>query len=106
MALWSVVVALVGAPMLLTEWRKRRVSVLTRRIALTDALHGQLSPIAAPKVKKLPWGPWEIQIAAPLFAFTAVDGVFAVLNQVLSGVEDMGEGSYRVVLRVKPVPLR
>lgn len=106
MALWGVVVALVAAPMLFTEGRKRREAVLARRIALTDALDGQLGPIATPLVRKLPWGPWEIQIAAPLFGFGAVVRVFAIVNQVLSGVEGTRENSYRIVLRFTPVPGR
>ena len=53
-ALWAVVFALVGAPMLLNEWRKRRESVLACRIALTDALDGELGPFVTPLVKSCP----------------------------------------------------
>jgi hypothetical protein len=100
------VVALVAGPMLFTGWRKRRQSSLARQIALADALRGQMGPVVTPRMKRRLWGPWEIQIAGPLFASTAAGMVLAIVNQVRYGVEDMGEGSYRVVLCFKPIAQR
>lgn len=91
---------LVGGPMLLVDWsRKRRQAAIARQIALTDALDGQLGAIVSPVVTKPLSGPWEIQIAVPLSRLAAVGRILAIVNAVLSGVEGMRERSYRVVLR-------
>jgi len=91
---------LVGGPMLVVDWsRKRRETATERQIALTDALDGQLGAIVSPVVTKPLSGPWEIQIAVPLSRLAAVGRIVAIVNAVLLGVKGMHERSYRVVLR-------
>ena len=98
--------ALLGGPILLVDWsRKRREAAVERQIALTDSLDGQLGAIVSPVVTKPLFGPWEIQIGVPLSRVTAVGRILAIVNAVLSSVEGMDEKSYRVVLRV-PVDAR
>jgi hypothetical protein len=99
--------ALVGGPMIVTDWsRKRREQVTARQIALTEALDGRLGAIVAPVVKKPLWGPWEIQIAVPFLRSAAVARILTVVGEVFSDFEGNGSSSYRVVLSAKQDPLR
>jgi len=99
--------ALVGGPMLLVDWsRKRRQTAIERQIALTDALDGQLGPIVAPVVKKPLFGLWEIQIAVPVLWSAAVPRILSVVDNVFSGVEGTGSRSYRIFLNANQGPLR
>lgn len=99
--------ALVGGPMLLVDWfRKRRQEAIDRQIALTDAIDGRLGAIVSPVVRKPLWGPWEIQIAVPFIRSAAVGKVLSVVDEVFSSVEGMDSSSYRIVLRAKQVPIR
>ncbi len=101
------VFTLVGGPMLLMDWsRKRRQTAVARQIALTDALDGQLGAIVAPVVTKPLLGPWEIQIAVPFLRSTTVAGILSVVDDVFSDVAGVDSSFYRIVLSAKPGSLR
>jgi hypothetical protein len=93
--------ALVGGPMLLVDWcRRRRQTAIERQIALTDALDGQLGPIVAPVVKKPLFGPWEIQIAVPFLRAASVARILSVVDAVFARAEGSSPRSYRIFLNV------
>ncbi len=93
---------LVGGPMLLVDWsRKRRQRAIERQISLTDALDGQLGAIVAPVVKKPVFGTWEIQIAVPLHRSATVARILSVVDEVFPDVEGAGSPPYRIFLSSK-----
>jgi hypothetical protein len=99
--------ALVGGPMILVDWfRKRRQKAIERQIALTDAIDGRLGAIVSPVVKKPLWGPWQIQIAVPFSRPAAVGRILAVAHEVLSVADRMNPGRYEIVLTPKQDPAR
>ena len=61
-----VVLGFVGSAILPGWLRRRRSESARRQILLTDALDAELGPIVAPVVTRPFWGPWRIEIAAPL----------------------------------------
>ena len=95
--------ALIGGPMVLTDWvRKRREAVIARQIALTDALDKRFGTIVAPVVTRPLFSPWEIRITVPLHRFPILARMLAALDEVFSGLEGPNPGSYRILLRVTP----
>jgi hypothetical protein len=91
--------ALVGGPMLLVDWsRKRWQMAIERQIALTDALDGKLGAIVAPVVTRPFFGPWEIRIAVPLLRSAALARILSVVDSVFC---DRSGRSYRIVLSAK-----
>ncbi len=98
---------LVGGPMLLVDWsRKRRQQEIARQIALTDALDGQLGAIVSPVVRKPPFGLWEIQIAVPFHRSVTVARILSVVDEVFPDVEGAGSRPYRIFLSSMPDSLR
>ena len=96
------VFALIGCPMLLTDWlQNRRQAVIRRQIALTDAIDGRFGAVVAPVVKRPLWGPWQIQIAVPFTRPGAVGRILAVAHEVLSVADCMNPGRYEIVLTPK-----
>jgi len=98
-----VLFVLVGGPMLLVDWsRKRRQAAIGRQLALTDALDEQLGPIVSPVVKEPVFGPWEIRIAVPFHRSATVAGILSVVDEVFQDVEGAGGRPYRIFLSAKP----
>jgi hypothetical protein len=101
------VFALVGGPMLLVDWsRKRRQTAIDRQIALTDALDSQLGAIVAPVVTKPLFGPWEIHVAVPFQHSAVVARILSVVDDKFAGVAGLKPNSYRIFLRSRPGSLR
>ncbi len=99
--------AIVGGPVFLVDWsRKRRQAAIERQILLTDALDRRLGAIVAPVVKKPLLGPWEIRIAVPLLRSTTAASILSVVDDVFSDRTRLDSSAYRVVLRAKPGFLR
>ncbi len=91
-----------GAPILLVGWlRSRRRDAIQRQIALTDAIDARLGPIVSPVVTKPLWGPWRVRIAMPLNRPVPVGRILAITHGVLSGIDRMNPGHYRIVLTPK-----
>ncbi len=91
--------ALIGGPMLLADWsRKRRQTLIDRQIALTDALDRQLGPLVTPVVRKRLFGPWEIQLTVPLHRATTVARILVVLHEVFAEMAGGNGDAYRIVL--------
>jgi hypothetical protein len=96
---------LVGGPMLLVDWsRRRQQRAIELQIALTDALDQQFGAMVAPVVTNPLFGPWEIQIAVPLplLRSAGVARILPVVDDVFSEAAVMGSPSYRIVLSASP----
>jgi hypothetical protein len=88
--------AVVGGPMPLIDWRrKRRDEAVLRQILLTDALDAQLGPIVSPTVTKPLRGPWEVRMAVPVSQPAAVARALTIVGGVFAGQP------YRVVLQTE-----
>jgi hypothetical protein len=96
-----VVLGFVGSAVLPGWLRRRRGESARRQIVLTDALDAVLGPIVAPVVTRPFWGPWRIEIAAPLARAVTVGRVLAVTRRAL-GSDGMAPDAYRVVLCDRP----
>lgn len=95
--------ALIGGPMVMTDWvRKRREAVIARQIALTDALDGRFGAIVAPVVTRPPFGPWEVRIAVPLHRSAILPRMLAAVDDAFGGGEGPTPRTYRILLRVTP----
>ena len=95
--------ALIGGPMVLTDWvRKRRETVIARQIALTDALDGRFGAIVAPVVTRPLFSPWEVRIAVPVHRAAILARILTAVDDAFSGVEGPNPRSYRILLRVTP----
>ena len=96
-----VVLGFVGSAILPGWVRRRRGESARRQIVLTDALDATLGPIVAPVVTWPPWGPWRIEIAAPLARPITVGRILAVTRRALAS-DGMAPDAYRVVLCDRP----
>ena len=84
MFLTGALAAIVGL-LLLARWRERvRDEVISRQVAVTDAIHRELGPIVAPRVKQRLWGPWEIIVAVPFEHRDMIGTMFALAYRVPS----------------------
>jgi hypothetical protein len=94
--------AFLGLPVVWAAWRRnRQAAIISRQIALTDALDAAVGPVVSPVVEK-PWrGPWRIRIAVPLMSAESMGRIFATAQAVLSSAE-YGLAPYQLVL----TPLR
>jgi hypothetical protein len=96
-----VILGFVGSAILPGWLRSRRGESARRQIVLTDALDAALGPIVAPIVTRPLWGPWRIEIAAPLARPITVGRILAVTRTAL-GSDGMAPDGYRVVLYDRP----
>ena len=95
--------ALIGGPMVATDWvRRRGEAVIARQIALTDALDRRFGAVLAPVVTRSPFGPWEIRIAVPLHRSALLPRMLAAVDEAFSGVEGPDPSSCRILLTVTP----
>jgi len=91
--------ALVGGPMILVDWlRRRRQAAIERQIALTDAIDGQVGAIVSPVVTRPLFGPWEIRIAVPFHRAATVARILSVVDEVFQDVEGAALRPYRIFL--------
>jgi len=98
---------LVGGPILLVDWsRKRRQAAIECQIALTDAIDGQVGAIVSPVVSKPLFGPWDVEIAAPLQQPGTVAGILSVVDEVFGDVVGPGSDRYRIFLTATQDALR
>lgn len=97
-------VSLIGGPMVLMDWLRRREQERVRRqIALTDAIYARYGPIASPVVTKPMWGPPQIQFEAGRGDLAKV---LAAAQEVISVADRMELGRYRIVLTPTPDSFR
>jgi hypothetical protein len=59
------VAAVVGLLKLVDALERRRVEVVSRQIAVTDAIHGAIGPVVAPFVRRGRHGAWIAILAVP-----------------------------------------
>ena len=86
------------------ERRRREAGELQG--TLTDAIDAEVGPIVAPVVKRPIWGPWQIEIAVPLGRRDTVGRILARAHKMLSAVDGMRPGAYRLVLAHKSDAIR
>ena len=99
--------ALVGGPIVLVDWlRRRRQTAIERQIALTDAIGGQVGAIVSPLVTKPLFGPWEIRIAVPFHRSATVARILSVVDEVFQDVEGGAPRPYRIFLTAAADSLR
>lgn len=96
--------ALVGLPVLPDRLRRRREEAIGRQIALTDALDAALGPIVAPVVRRPLWGPWRVELAAPLADPAVLGRILAVTQAVFSAPGPAPGPRYRILLALRPEP--
>ncbi len=95
--------ALVGGPLVLAVWvQRRRLVVIARQIALTDALDAHFGVLVAPVVRKPLFGPWEVRMDLPLLGSAVLAGILAVTDAVFADVKRIPPKRYRIILRVTP----
>jgi len=91
----------IGGPMVLGDWiRKRREMVISRQIALTDALDGRFGAIVAPVVTRSLFGSWEVRIAMPFLRSAVLAQMLSVIDDVFADGEAMPSSAYRITLTV------
>jgi len=95
------VFTLVGGPMVLADWaRKRREAVIARQIELTDALDRRFGAIVAPVVERPLFGSWEVRIAVPFLRSAVLSQMLSVIDDVFADGETMPASTYRITLSV------
>jgi len=66
----------------LLVWTSRRErlrgEVVTRQIALTDAVHERLGPVVAPVVRRRRRGGWQVRIAVPFERPAVTEALLAI----------------------------
>ena len=99
--------ALIGGPMILVDWlRRRRQTAIERQIALTNAIDGQVGVIVSPVVTKPLFGPWKIRIAVPFHRSATVARILSVVDEVFQDVEGAASRPYRIFLTATADSLR
>jgi hypothetical protein len=81
------------------DWvQRRRLRVVARQIAVTDAIHREFGAVVAPVVHKRPWGPWTVCMALPPERWALAGSLATIAHDVVSaGDGQNGDGSIRVV---------
>lgn len=92
------VLALVGVLMGADWMQRRRLRVVARQIAVTDAIHREFGAVVAPVVHKRPWGPWTICMALPPERWALAGSLATIAHDVVSaGDGQHDDRSIRVV---------
>jgi hypothetical protein len=103
MALVLIGFALIGGPMILMDWlRRRRQEAIERQVELTEALDGRFGTMVAPVVTKPLFGPWEIRFAVPLPRSAVTGEILSEVDDLFCGAEGRSASNYRIVLSAKP----
>ncbi len=97
---------ILGAIVLPGWLERRRREAAELQAIITDAIDGEVGPIVAPVVKRPIWGPWRIEIAAPLGRRDTVGRILARAHKTLSAADGMRPGAYRLVLAHKSDAIR
>lgn len=96
-----------GGLMALVDWvRARRQAMVTRQIALTEALDDRIGALVAPVVTKPLLGPWTVRIAVPPVGAALLARIIAVIDEAAAGREWAPPQSYRMILSVTTESLR
>lgn len=84
-ALTLPLVAVLGL-LALADWRRRRrMGVIARQVAVTDAIHREFGAVVAPVVSKRPGGPWTILMALPPDRWAMAGPLAAIAHDVVAG---------------------
>ncbi len=83
-ALMVPVLAVVGVILVADWWQRRRLRVVARQIAVTDAIHRELGAVVAPVVHKRPWGPWTVCMTLPPEGWALAGSLAVIAHNVIS----------------------
>lgn len=82
----------------IADWRhRRRMSVIARQVAVTEAIHREFGAVVAPVVSKRPGGPWTVLMALPPERWEMAGPLATIAHDVVAG-DNGREGRIRVVL--------
>ena len=96
-ALTLPLLALVGLLAIADRLHRRRLRVVARQVAVTDAIHREFGAIVAPVVSKRFWGPWTVFMALPPERWAMAGSLAAIAHRVVS-TSERRDGRIRVVL--------
>jgi hypothetical protein len=83
--------AVVAALLVLAERRQRRIALrYARQVAVTDAIHRELGPVAAPTVERRSGGGWRIVMQAPADRPALVGALVAIADRAAAGWDGGG----------------
>lgn len=77
--------------------QERRELARDRQIELTDAIHWELGPVAAPVVRQRAGGGWQVSMAVPLDRSSEVGALVSLTAKQFA--RDMAAGRLEIVLR-------
>jgi len=76
--------------LMVADWvHRRRLRVVARQVAVTDAIHREFGAVVAPVVRKQLWGPWIVSMALPPEGWATAGSLAAIAREVVSA----GNGS-------------
>ena len=96
--------AVVALLLLAARVQRAREAVIARQVSVTDAIHRELGPVAAPVVRKRAWGPWQVQIAVDFERPALVNAVLAAAWKAVARFDHLT--SVRIVLVAREAPAR
>jgi hypothetical protein len=91
------VLVLVGLLAAVDRLQRRRLRVIARQVAVTDAIHREFGAVVAPVVSKRWWGPWTVLMALPPDRWAMAGALAAIVHRVMSA-GDRRDGRVHVVL--------
>jgi hypothetical protein len=92
----------VAALLVWAEWRdRRRATLVTRQIELTDAISAELGAVVAPVLRRAPRGGWRVDMTVPPGRPALVGRVLEITQEVLPERHEI-----RLVPRMAPLPWR
>jgi hypothetical protein len=78
------VLALFGFLVIVERVQRRRLRVVARQVAVTDAIHREFGAVVAPVVRKRPWGPWTVVMTLPREGWPLAGSLAAIAHDVVS----------------------
>jgi len=96
-ALTLPLLVLVGLLAIADRLHRRRLRVVARQVAVTDAIHREFGAVVAPVVSKRLGGPWTVLMALPPERWAMAGSLAAIAHEVVSAGNGR-DGRIRVVL--------
>lgn len=90
-------VVLVGLLAIADQLHRRRLRVIARQVAVTDAIHREFGAVVAPVVSKRLGGPWTVIMALPPERWAMAGSLAAIAREVVADGNGH-DGGIRVVL--------
>ena len=97
--------AVAGLLWLANLLRHRREACIARQVALTDAIHRELGPAAAPTLRRAIGRGWRVSMAVPLDRPAMVGAIVRVVDRAWSELPPAASEPLEIVLRPRRDPL-